>query len=93
MFKPLAPPPPNLQQNKEEDTWEEVKVSAGRSPARRYGHSAVLYGYGMIVFGGYDCDSFTCADLWSFSFGTYCCRVGFHVVSLSAGRQEGVDKN
>ena len=58
------------QRNKEDNSWEVMTVEKGsRVPARRYGHSGVLYSSEMFIFGGFDCDSFTCSDLWSFSFG------------------------
>jgi len=54
----------------EDNSWEVMTVEKGsRVPARRYGHSGVLYSSEMFIFGGFDCDSFTCSDLWSFSFG------------------------
>jgi len=56
----------------EDNSWEVMTVEKGsRVPARRYGHSGVLYSSEMFIFGGFDCDSFTCSDLWSFSFGTH----------------------
>ena len=58
---------------KEKGVWEEIKANnpVGKSPSRRYGHTAVLHEDSMFVFGGYDCDSFICSDLWAFSFSTY----------------------
>jgi hypothetical protein len=56
----------------EANTWEEVKPAdqANRPPVKRYGHSAVVRDDEMWVFGGFDSDSWTCSDLWSFHFGT-----------------------
>jgi hypothetical protein len=41
---------------------------ANRPPVKRYGHSAVVRDDEMWVFGGFDSDSWTCSDLWSFHF-------------------------
>ncbi len=56
----------------EANTWEEVKPAdqANRPPVKRYGHSAVVRDDEMWVFGGFDSDSWTCSDLWSFHFRT-----------------------
>ena len=69
-FPLYTAPSTSHRRNKEDNSWEVMTVEKGsRVPARRYGHSGVLYSSEMFIFGGYDCDSFTCSDLWSFSFG------------------------
>jgi leucine-zipper-like transcriptional regulator 1 len=37
--------------------------TSGEIPSPRYGHSSVILGDSMFVFGGYDTDSFSCNDL------------------------------
>jgi len=58
------------QYDPEGNAWEEVKPREGtsRPPVKRYGHSAVVRDDEMWVMGGFDSDSWTCGDLWSFHF-------------------------
>lgn len=40
----------------------------GKKPSKRYSQSCVLYKDELYLFGGYDENSFSCNDLWKFSF-------------------------
>jgi N-acetylneuraminic acid mutarotase len=54
-----------------ENKWEQVLIMGGEIPCSRSGHSSVLYGDSMIVFGGRDSDNNRLNDLWEFNFATY----------------------
>ena len=41
------------------------------SPAARAGHSSIIYGDNMVVFGGKDEDNDKLDDLWYFNFTNY----------------------
>jgi hypothetical protein len=38
-------------------------TTTGEIPSARYGHTSVIFGDSMFVFGGYDVDSSSCNDL------------------------------
>jgi hypothetical protein len=40
-------------------------------PPKRAGHSAIMYGDSMIVFGGKDEENNKLNDLWEFNMSTY----------------------
>jgi hypothetical protein len=46
------------------------REGTSRPPVKRYGHTAVVRDNEMWVMGGFDSDSWTCGDLWSFHFRT-----------------------
>ena len=63
-------------------SWKKLNVP-GETPAKRYGHTAVVYNGRMYVYvrmaalnlftysryGGYDDFGMRCNDLWEYSFG------------------------
>jgi len=65
----LSSQPRSFRFQLERDYWEEIKPSNAPLPEKRYGHSAVVKGSKMFVYGGFDSDSSYCVDLWAFSFG------------------------
>jgi N-acetylneuraminic acid mutarotase len=55
-----------------ENKWEAVQpLVAGSLPSNRAGHTAIVYGDSMIVFGGKDEDNNKLNDLWEFNLNTY----------------------
>jgi hypothetical protein len=46
-------------------------VIGGLFPPKRVGHTAILYGDSMMIFGGKDEDNNKLNDLWEFNFATY----------------------
>lgn len=53
-----------------ENKWELVQPVGGVSPPKRAGHSAILFGDSMIIFGGKDEDNTKLNDLWEFNFAS-----------------------
>jgi len=49
--------------------WEHVSVK-GTPPSPRAGHTAVVHGKAMYVYGGYDKNGLSCHDLHEFIFET-----------------------
>ena len=47
--------------------WEAVKWE-GNPPSPRAGHTAVVHGKSMFIYGGYDKNGLSCHDLHEFSF-------------------------
>lgn len=41
-----------------------------QAPSPRYGHTAVVFGTCMYIFGGFDKDGFACNELFEYNFGT-----------------------
>ena len=54
-----------------ENKWENIQPLGGVVPLKRAGHTTVIYGDSMIVFGGKDEDNNKLNDLWEFNFSTY----------------------
>eukprot|EP01089_Gocevia_fonbrunei_P017650 TRINITY_DN5790_c0_g1_i1.p1 TRINITY_DN5790_c0_g1~~TRINITY_DN5790_c0_g1_i1.p1 ORF type:complete len:272 (+),score=57.09 TRINITY_DN5790_c0_g1_i1:100-915(+) len=49
--------------------WTKETIdSSSKAPFKRYGHSAVVFDEHMWIFGGFDSESWTCDDLWKYSF-------------------------
>ena len=55
-----------------ENKWENVQIMGDIMPPIRAGHSAIIYGDNMLVFGGKDDSNNKLNDLWAFNFSTYC---------------------
>ena len=53
-----------------ENKWELVKPLGGALPPARAGHSAILNGDSMVVFGGKDVENNKLNDLWEFNFAS-----------------------
>jgi N-acetylneuraminic acid mutarotase len=52
-------------------SWQEMQLEPGTSgPSKRYGHSAVVHGNVMYMYGGYDDMGFACSDLWALELST-----------------------
>ena len=49
--------------------WEDLKLSSTK-PKERCGHSAVVHGGAMWIFGGKDDDNQKLNDLWRFDLGS-----------------------
>lgn len=49
-----------------ENTWERLKIKSTLSPSPRAGHSAVIHGQNMVVFGGRD-ENERLNDTWIFN--------------------------
>ena len=54
-----------------EGKWEIVVAMGKLKPEPRAGHSAIIYGDAMVVFGGKDDENNKLNDLWVFSMATY----------------------
>jgi N-acetylneuraminic acid mutarotase len=54
-----------------ENKWEHVQPLGSVSPPKRAGHSAILYGDSMIIFGGKDEENNKLSDLWEFNLSSY----------------------
>ena len=54
-----------------ENKWEHVQPLGSNSPPKRAGHSAILYGDSMIIFGGKDEENNKLNDLWEFNLSSY----------------------
>lgn len=54
-----------------DNKWERVSVLGQDAPAPRAGHSALVFGDSMVIFGGRDQDSNKLNDIWIFNFSTY----------------------
>ena len=54
-----------------DNRWEKVKVLGLEQPCPRAGHTAVVSGDLMIIFGGKDEDNNKLNDIWTFDFTTY----------------------
>jgi len=53
----------------ETQRWTLIHQEGGDPPpSPRYGHSAVVFGDSMYIFGGYDKDGFACNDLHEYNF-------------------------
>lgn len=53
-----------------ENKWEKVNVLSTISPVARAGHSTIMFGDKMTVFGGRDDDNNKLNDIWIFDFST-----------------------
>lgn len=50
--------------------WAQVPYAPDSSPpSPRYGHTGVVFGTNMYIFGGFDKDGFACNELFEYSFG------------------------
>jgi len=54
-----------------DNKWEKISVLGIDFPVPRAGHSAIVFGDSMVVFGGRDEDSNKLNDIWVFNFSTY----------------------
>lgn len=54
-----------------DNKWEKVTMLGVYTPKARAGHSAVIVGDTMVIFGGRDEDNNKLNDLWLFNFSTY----------------------
>lgn len=54
-----------------ENKWEFVQPLSQEAPPKRAGHSAVMYGDSMVVFGGKDEENNKLNDLWEFNMSSY----------------------
>ncbi len=54
-----------------DNKWEKVSVLGQEAPVPRAGHSALIFGDSMVIFGGRDEDSNKLNDIWIFNFTTY----------------------
>ena len=54
-----------------DNKWEKVQVLGSVQPVTRAGHSAVIHGDTMVVFGGRDSESNKLNDLWVFNLASY----------------------
>jgi N-acetylneuraminic acid mutarotase len=54
-----------------ENKWEYALPMGENTPCNRAGHSAIVYGDTMIVFGGKDEYNNKLDDLWMFNFSNY----------------------
>jgi N-acetylneuraminic acid mutarotase len=54
-----------------DNKWELVSVLGYAKPRSRAGHSAILHGDLMTIFGGRDEENNKLNDLWEFNFTTY----------------------
>lgn len=54
-----------------ENRWESVQPMGDVAPCNRAGHSAIVYGDNLIVFGGKDEYNNKLNDLWMFNFTNY----------------------
>ena len=54
-----------------DNKWELVTPLGTAKPPKRAGHSSIIYGDSMIVYGGKDEDNNKLNDLWEFNFSTY----------------------
>lgn len=50
-----------------ENKWEKVQNLGEQSPSPRAGHSAIIYGDSMIIFGGTDEEKDKLNDTWEFN--------------------------
>jgi N-acetylneuraminic acid mutarotase len=50
--------------------WQELETT-GDIPSPRYGHTSVIFGDSMFVFGGYDNNSSSCNDLFELNLSKY----------------------
>jgi len=50
-------------------------VSQALYPAGRRGHTAVLYGNSMYIYGGYVDMKGSSGELWQFNFGKFVCKL------------------
>ena len=51
----------------DDNRWEKIKPVSKAIPSERAGHSAVLHGENMIIFGGKDDSNNRLNDIWSFN--------------------------
>jgi Rab9 effector protein with kelch motifs len=54
-----------------ENKWEKVSVLGLDLPRPRAGHSALVFGDSMVIFGGRDEESNKLNDIWVFNFTSY----------------------
>jgi N-acetylneuraminic acid mutarotase len=54
-----------------ENKWEEVNVLGKGRPVPRAGHSAIMHGDSMVIFGGRDEFNNKLNDIWLFNFSSY----------------------
>jgi len=68
-------------------TWKKVSVK-GTPPSGRWGHSAVVFGSSMFIFGGFS-ESSSSNQLFQFDFGTFP-SLSFPVVGKTHSRQQSI---
>lgn len=55
-----------------DNKWSRVEIPDGQSkPSARSGHTAVVYGGGMYIFGGKDDENNKLNELWRLDFSSY----------------------
>ena len=55
-----------------DNKWEKIQVMGSQPvPSPRAGHSAILWGDTMVVFGGRDEDNRKLSDVWAFNMNSY----------------------
>lgn len=54
-----------------DNKWEKVSALGLDAPQPRAGHSAMVFGDSMVIFGGRDAESNKLNDIWIFNFSTY----------------------
>jgi N-acetylneuraminic acid mutarotase len=50
-----------------ENRWEKINPTSSAAPEPRSGHSAVIHGDNMVIFGGKNNDNQKINDIWSFN--------------------------
>ena len=54
-----------------DNKWEKVSALGLDAPEPRAGHSSLIFGDSMVIFGGRDVESNKLNDIWVFNFTTY----------------------
>ncbi len=54
-----------------ENKWEIIQPMGTTLPPKRAGHSAVIFGDSLVIFGGKDEDNNKLNDLWEFNLNNY----------------------
>lgn len=54
-----------------DNKWEKISVLGLDAPCPRAGHSSLIFGDSMVIFGGRDYESNKLNDIWIFNFSTY----------------------
>jgi len=54
-----------------DNKWEKVSALGLDCPCPRAGHSAIVFGDSMVIFGGKDSEGNKLNDIWIFNFSTY----------------------
>jgi N-acetylneuraminic acid mutarotase len=54
-----------------ENKWEKINILSTNFPSPRAGHSSIMFGEKMAIFGGRDDENNKLNDIWLFDFSTY----------------------